>query len=58
MPNYNITYACGHEGSIRLTGPKRTREWVLSKKEKDLCPDCYKKHLEEERSVERAERMM
>jgi len=53
MATYNITYACGHEGSVRLTGPKRTREWIVSNKEKELCPDCYKKHLEEERAAER-----
>ena len=53
MVTYNITYACGHEGSVRLTGPKRTREWIVSNKEKELCPDCYKKHLEEERAAER-----
>lgn len=54
MPNYNITYACGHEGRITLTGPKRTREWLLSKKELELCPDCYKDHLAEQRAAERA----
>lgn len=53
MATYNITYVCGHEGSVRLTGPKRTREWIVSNKEKELCPECYKKHLEEERAAER-----
>jgi hypothetical protein len=54
MATYNITYICGHEGTVKLNGPKRTREWIVSNKEKELCPDCYKKHLEEERAAERA----
>lgn len=53
MPAYNITYACGHDGTIRLHGPKRTREWIAKSKESELCPDCYKKHLEEKREFER-----
>lgn len=53
MATYDITYACGHEGPVRLTGPKRTREWIVSNKEKELCPECYRKHLEEERAAER-----
>lgn len=53
MPAYNITYACGHDGTIRLRGPKRTREWIAKSKESELCPDCYKKHLEEKREFER-----
>ncbi|MDD4472207.1 MAG: hypothetical protein PHT97_13755 [Methanoculleus sp.] len=53
MAKYSVTYACGHTGTVRLTGPTRTREWILKNKEQELCPDCYKAQLEAKREAER-----
>ncbi len=54
MPKYTVTFACGHTDVVKLTGPKRTREWMLKNKESELCPDCYKAQIEAKREEERA----
>jgi len=52
MPTYNVTYVCGHEGQIEVTGDKRLREWKICNAERDLCPDCYrKKKFEESKAI-------
>jgi hypothetical protein len=46
---YDITFACGHEGTIELFGTNANREYWLSVYEKErICPECYKhKQVEE-----------
>jgi hypothetical protein len=43
------TFSCGHEGRVNITGPTKNRDWIAEKKFSGLCPECYEKHLEEER---------
>ena len=38
-----VTYRCGHEGEIEVYGKADKRNYVVSMKERDLCPECYKK---------------
>lgn len=41
MAKYDITFSCGHEGTICLTGPHTMREWRIKKEEENgLCPAC------------------
>ncbi|MGB3988439.1 MAG: hypothetical protein WBK67_01970 [Minisyncoccales bacterium] len=54
MPKYTLTFICGHEGTINLTGPRRTREWTVKNREARVCPDCYRKQIEEGREAARA----
>ena len=42
-----VTYSCGHEGEIEVYGKADKRNYVVSMKERDLCPDCYKKQQQE-----------
>lgn len=50
MAKYDITYSCGHQGTVNIVGPVKDRE---SKKkwyeEEAVCPECYKKLKEENR---------
>lgn len=55
MAKYDITYSCGHSDTIQLYGKTKDREWKLASEESKLCPDCWKKHIEEERARENAE---
>lgn len=55
MAKYDVTYICGHSDTIQLYGPGRDREWKLAREESKLCPECYKKHLDEERARQNAE---
>ncbi|MDD4422527.1 MAG: hypothetical protein PHD46_05785, partial [Eubacteriales bacterium] len=48
MAKYDVTYSCGHDGVVSIFGPGKDREWKLRYEEEKLCPDCYKKHLEQE----------
>lgn len=52
---YNVTYACGHEGTVDIYGRSRDREWKLAHEEEKLCPDCWKKQRDEERAKQNAE---
>lgn len=49
MAWYNGTYSCGHEGRINIIGPMKDRERKAEYFFSGLCPDCYKKAMEEER---------
>lgn len=44
---YNVTYSCGHEGTVELAGKIADRErkldWYASS---GLCPECYKSNRE------------
>ncbi len=55
MAKYNVTYTCGHTDTVQIYGPGRDREWKLAREESKLCPECYKKHLDEERARQNAE---
>lgn len=48
MAKYTVKYLCGHEGVIELFGPTKRRDWILSQKELELCPDCYYKETKKE----------
>ncbi len=43
----SVTYSCGHEGEIEVYGKADKRNYVVSMKERNLCPDCYKKQQQE-----------
>ena len=49
MSWYEGIYSCGHEGRINIIGPTKDRQrkadWYFS----NVCPECYKKYLKEER---------
>lgn len=55
MAKYSVTYSCAHTETVRLIGPHRDREWRLSKMEGQLCPECYRARLAEERAARSAE---
>ena len=55
MAKYNITFSCGHEGWVTITGPRKQREWILHSKESNICPDCYKKQRQQKINQENQE---
>lgn len=55
MAKYEGTYACGHEGVIELIGPLKDREWRREREFMKLCPECWKKEMEEKREQENRE---
>lgn len=63
MSKYYGTYSCGHEGRVNVIGPEKNRQWIVDRKFEGMCPECYTKHLEEERikaneiSAEKAKEM-
>ena len=49
MAKYNITYSCGHEGTVQLFGKSEERERKIKYYEEfGLCTECYKKQKQEE----------
>lgn len=59
MAWYYGTYSCGHEGRENIIGPGKDREWKKERAFDKICPECYKKWLEEERNkanIEAAEK--
>lgn len=49
MAKYNITYSCGHEGTVQLFGKSEERERKIKYYEEfGLCAECYKKQKQEE----------
>ena len=50
-----VTYSCGHEGKIEVYRKADKRNYVISMKERDLCPECYKKEQQEKTSKETKE---
>lgn len=42
------TYACGHEGRVQIYGPVKDREWKEKQEFSKLCPECWKKKMDEE----------
>ncbi len=55
MAKYEVTYTCGHTDTIELFGRMKDREWRLEREKDKLCPECWKKQLEEDRAKENAE---
>lgn len=49
MAWYYGAFSCGHEGRVNIIGPGKDREWKKERAFGELCPECYKKWLEEER---------
>lgn len=50
MSQYDVTYSCGHKGSVSLFGPTKERDSKLGWYERTaVCPDCYKTQKESER---------
>ena len=45
---YSGTFSCGHEGKVNIIGKAKDREWKIERAFSNMCPDCYKKWLEEE----------
>lgn len=44
MAKYDVTFACGHTGTVNIVGPYKQREKKLQwYEERGLCPDCYQK---------------
>ena len=41
MAQYDVTYACGHTGTVQLYGPMRDRRWKLDREREKLCRACY-----------------
>lgn len=53
MAKYDITYSCGHSGTIDLIGKGSEREKKIKYYEKSgLCPACYEKQKVELKSKE------
>ena len=52
MAWYYGTFSCGHEGRVDVIGRVKDRQWKADRRFEGLCPECYKKHLEEEREKE------
>lgn len=51
-----VTFSCGHEGELRLSGPYKDRERKVQwAQERGLCPDCYKAWKRKEAEKEEAE---
>jgi hypothetical protein len=42
MAQYDVTYACGHSGTVYLTGKHSYREWKLERLKEDECLECFK----------------
>lgn len=49
MASYNGTFSCGHGGVVNVNGPQEYRQYKIEQRLSGLCPECYEKHLKEER---------
>jgi hypothetical protein len=49
MAWYYGTHSCGHEGRTNIVGPVKNRQWISDRNFKKMCPECWEKHLIEER---------
>ena len=54
---YSGTFSCGHEGKVNIIGKAKDREWKIERAFSNMCPDCYKKWLEEEHQRKNKEAM-
>jgi len=47
MAKYQITYSCGHAGTVELLGKIKERERKIDWYESQaVCPECYKKEMQ------------
>lgn len=51
MSKYDITYACGHKGSINIVGPYKNRDQIAERESRKLCPECYSAKLAADRAA-------
>lgn len=51
MSWYEGKYSCGHEGRVNIIGPTKDRQRKADWHFSGMCPECYKKQLEEERAA-------
>lgn len=51
MAWYYGTYSCGHEGRTNIVGPTKDRERKAEWHFSGMCPECYKKQMEEKRAA-------
>lgn len=49
MAWYYGTYSCGHDGRVNIVGRVKDREWKKEYEFQKLCPECYRKHKEDEK---------
>ncbi len=49
MAWYYGTFSCGHEGRVNIIGPAKQRQWKKERAFEKVCPECWEKHLKEER---------
>jgi len=49
MAWYYGTYRCNHDGRVNIIGPVKDRQWKADREFSKMCPECWKKHLEEKR---------
>lgn len=49
MAWYYGKFSCGHEGRTNIIGSEKVREWKKKRAFSGLCPECYKRKLEEVR---------
>jgi hypothetical protein len=47
MAKYDVTYTCGHTGTVNIIGPHRSRESRVAYLESGECFECYKQHSTE-----------
>lgn len=53
MAKYDVTYSCGHSGTIQLFGPYKSRDRKIEWYENEgLCPDCYAEKQRQKREEE------
>ena len=53
---YDIKFSCGHEGRVQIIGKSQIRENKAKWYEAQLCKDCYKKMLAENKRKEEKEK--
>lgn len=42
MAKFTITYSCGHEGRVDISGPEKSRKYKAESMSQQLCPDCWR----------------
>jgi hypothetical protein len=58
MAKYDVTYKCGHVGTVELFGKSADREWKLAKMAEENCPDCAAEHAAQHRAEFNSENQM
>lgn len=55
MSWYYGTFSCGCEGRVNVIGKEKDRQWKVDRAFSNMCEECYKKYLEEQRAKANAE---